>query len=900
MMQGIERNFRRHASAIIVAFGAALAFAPMWATAQDKPAAKPADAASPAAKAPDKPAETGPWLWQAEDVMVPKGQVTEAVPAEMRRLFKVIDDDAAQGKKALQVAVDKRLIRLTDPKKGVTPIPIAWSGGLTREQAPPGLYRVTVRMKMTGMLNVIGTGIWFKSAPMASPGLPPMSTIGGRELHGYEFTAEEAYQEFSYLTEVVEPDFVTNRPDRPQPRGALGQGMGGTKSTLEAMINPKPPTPEQEKAAAEQLAKQQAGAMTAFKSGRLSAVLQFMPTVMGGFGRVENSMQSVTVDWIRIEKVAEPAITARQVLPQKLWLRPGDKQEFHVWLHNRSGAAQKADVKLRVTHGLATPIAAGSKTVELKSGEYTVVTMPWDSPAVNLWGCEVTADVAQGGKTISSASDVFSVHANPWAIMNFGGANRSMNPYAAMPHYINYCESFGVTPGDAIKPFPDDPNLPYFTGMSGYATHIAFQKLLADHNRKIGVASFMYLSPLATSHFAEEAYQRKPELFFGRISWSDQADDQWRNSFKDLIDRFVNNKPPPQDPKAYDKYHIEVGVNAANKEIVDGLIDGIIKNMKAVGYDGVRWDGGPIEVRSMERNGVKVGPGSPEADQQLAADELRRMKKEIRAHFPSYTEGNNGVFGGLPSMLYNRKLDPPALETQKPFVAFMEDGSSLMDEGWMNAYGFLDVRNVIKDYFWGARQQTDYCRRAGGFLHTFSPARDGTPYFTQSTLYFNMLVALAGAQYPGKWSCPPASETGMAHFLTRFSELLWDNKLMWLKNAPELVRVDAPHELWWEETAVWRDLPDGKRRYVIPIVNPPTVERFYKNDRFSELAEPIREAIPVEVNLPESFKKGKAWMITAEPRTAAVALESRIEGGKVMFELPELVTFRVVVVEFEK
>lgn len=866
------------------------------------PPVPPAPAAPAAASAPAKPAtQPSSWTYLAHEVMMPGGQVSQGIAPEMRRLYKVVDDPQAKGGKALQVAVDKRLIRIV--LKQFNPITILATPGIPRKDAPPGLYKVTARLKIAGMTRVIGTGIYFDSRPVPQmDGSPYPNT-----LHGYQFQAEDAYQEFSYYTEVVEPEYKIHRPNRERALNAIG-AYPGTKAQVEAMQHPAPPvppTPAEEAKKAEALKKEHDNADRGFAGGSLSSYLAFMPTSMHGFGRVENSLQSATVDWVKIERVSEPAIVVRQVLPQMSWLRAGGEQLFHVWVMNRSGSPQSGEVRVKIVHEIDKSIDVATVPVKLDAGAYQVVDVPWTSPkGVELWGCQVNAEAVQGGKGLSSASEVFSVHTNPWAVMNFGGANRSRNPYYSPPDYRNYMEYFGVTPGDAVKPFPDDPSLPYFTGMSNYMTHIAIQKKFTDHNHSIGVATFMYLSPLATSHVAEETYLRHPEWFFDRIVWSDQADDQWKNNTADMLNRWSNNWGPPTREERpplgnYGFYHIEAGVNGAAKELVDGLIAGVRNNVKYVGYDGVRWDGGPIEVATTERMGIKVGPGAGK-EGEYTAGELRRMKKEIRAEFPLYTEGNNGVFGGMVANLYNRKLEVPALKKDSPFVAFLEDGSSLMDEGWMNAYLFVDPRNICKDYFWGARQQADACRRAGGFFHSFSPARDGAPYFTQSTLYYNMLVALAGGQYPGLFTCPPASESGLSHFLTRFSELLWDNKLMWLKEAADQIRVDAPHELWWEEEVMWKDLADGRRRYVIPLVNPPTVERFYRNDRFSELPEPIREPIPVEVKIPEGFKTGRAIMLTCEPKTAAVPLEARVEEGKLAFDVPELVTFRVVVVEFSK
>ena len=166
-------------------------------------------------------------------------------------------------------------------------------------------------------------------------------------------------------------------------------------------------------------------------------------------------------------------------------------------------------------------------------------------------------------------------------------------------------------------------------------------------------------------------------------------------------------------------------------------------------------------------------------------------------------------------------------------------------------------------------------------------------------MYYTHLVALAGAQYPGQWSCGAGSETGLAQFLTRYSEFLWDNKLMWVQDAGKQIRVESPTELWWEEVVVARDLPDGRHRMVIPLMNPATVDRFLR-DQFSELPEPLREPFAVEVKVPAGYKSAKVFMLSEEPRTSCTPLKSSVDAGVVRFEVPELILWRVLVVEFEK
>jgi hypothetical protein len=840
----------------------------------------------------------GVWKYIAHEVRLPASAAAGAkladVPESLRRLYRVVDDAQAEGGKALEVRVDKRLIR-----DGA--IPILRTPGLTRAQAPVGLYRVTARLKLSGMLNVIGTAIHFASAP------PPGKREPGRyedpTLHGYQFKQADTWEEFSYLVEVIEPDFLTDRPVRLDPQGALGS-FPGTKERWGRLKAGTEPTPtqkwqqERDKFRTDEPRRKQA--LAAWDKGTLWADLTLLDTPVKGYGRTLNSMQAIAVDWVRIERLAAPAtLTVRQVLPQKAWLRPGDEQVFHVWLHNRTGADAKGELRLRVMHGLTSVVQVAAQPVELAAGKYAVVDVPWrPAKGQDLWGCRVVAELAADGAVRSQADEVFSVHENPWAVMNFGGPNRERNPYRQRPYYRNFVESFGVTPGDSVEPWPIDANLPYFTGMSNYLTHVDHQRYLVQHNRTVGVASFMYLCGNGSGLPVQECYQQHPEWFGDRIRWSDQAEDLARDNRKRMLD--IWNADGQFDFKQFNDLHLEALPNGWFDEFVRRMTDGIVRNMTYIGYDGVRWDtSGGVNVMSYTRMGVKAGTGETAKDAALSAERMRKLRADVRKVAPQYTEGFNGTPAGLEVGFQRRGEKTPDVDSHPAFRAALEGGGSLMDEGWLGAIIYTDPRNVIKDYFWAARNECDGARRVGGFFHTFTPMRDGTPYFSSSIIYHCLLVMLAGAQYPGPWACTPGSDTGMAQFATRFSEFLWDNKLMWLRDAGKLVRVDCPTELWFDETAVWRDLPDGRRRYVIPIVNPPTFDRFLR-DRFGELPEPVKTPFTVEVMLPAGFTGAKAWMLSAEPTTAVVPLKATVGAEAVSFQVPGLTIYRVIVVEFEK
>ena len=136
----------------------------------------------------------------------------------------------------------------------------------------------------------------------------------------------------------------------------------------------------------------------------------------------------------------------------------------------------------------------------------------------------------------------------------------------------------------------------------------------------------------------------------------------------------------------------------------------------------------------------------------------------------------------------------------------------------------------------------------------------------------------------------------MGAFATRFSEFFWHAELQPLEDAADLILVDAPADIWLAEAVVQQQLKD-RLRYVIPLLNPPVVERLRRN-KVNELPPPIDEAFPVEIATPEGTTRAEAWMLTWEPRVEAVPLKADVAGGTCTVMFPELKIFRTLVVEF--
>lgn len=828
-------------------------------------------------------------VWLAEQLDY-KGTVKSYPEDEQRRigrLFKLAEDDDAaaredlglevktaadrEPRKTLQMQLDRKRVREEDFQ-------------LFNTEAlalPVGTWRVTVRMKFIGMLGVLGTPIWVKVN----------GTSRRVEWRGYQFQDQEEYQKFTFTFDVIEPDLATGRPTLYGATSPFGGSPGRwiqREPALAAMRRHLRGeyTPEEIKERKEKLRR--------MGTPRVSLAMGFGKTrrvVTGAEDTPDNTIHSVTVDYIKLEPEPMPAVEAREVLVLKRWMIPGQSQLFRVWLANRGGKKEPVTLNLYLERGLDDRRKIDTREVTLDKGRYRTESIAWKSaPDQPLWGYAVVAEVVKDGRIISSARDVFTVQTDNFAVKILGGAGT--------PNYANHVEVFGCTPGDCARIILDDVEEPYKTGMSGYVTTAHAQRAACQWNDEVGVGTFMYLFPGYTENHGARLYIKHPEWFVGRLNYSDEAYRVNDTAHKIIRETYAKTRREP-DMKELKTFHLEGPLSFHDPKLADQVTDQMIKVMKYIGYTGIRWDGGPMPVYTRNVLGERLVANRQEA-MELSAKQFARMKQRIKdAGFPYFINGYNGDTFGYTNIIHSLTAEQKPPREFPQFVEMMKGGGLLMDESFAGAVGYRDPANIIHNYYRAHCQMVAACRSVGGHMEGFPPNWRGKGLLTGTDIYWHVLTVAAGAHIPAQYPPLPWSDDGLAHFVTRYCEFVWDNQLRPLRDAEKKIRVEAPHALWYNEGAVYRELPD-RCRWVISIVNPPPVERFLKF-RFGELPEPILDPFEMRLQRPAGYKGAvRAVMLTCEPRTDAVKLRPTADGDEVKMAIPELKLFRVIVVEFMK
>ncbi|MBU4212167.1 MAG: hypothetical protein KKD33_06250, partial [Verrucomicrobia bacterium] len=408
------------------------------------------------------------------------------------RSYKLAEDEDTETKKALAIKLNKQFVQKGDfwvlktPRLGVLDI---------------GTYRVTVRMKVQGMLSSLGSAVVIQAGNQT------------REVWMNEFPEVNVYREFSLDFDSRESDLITKR-DAEQYFWRFGNVyLGGgvrlkeelpeideqlqrnekprldrfsywlAQHYLAGLTTNLPPEndpnrkaivkSETQKFAAiikQEILKSEGRALEFKKDakdhplpeqvvtwinqhGRLQpdgTVLIYFPLNITGKGVFKSSrgpttpqptLRLLTVDWIKIEKLPEPDnIVVREVDCRRAWCQPGETQIISTWLHNRSGKDQTNKFRLLLRTGLNREETLLEKNFTIKQGAYERLEWPWQIPTnQHLWGQTVVAQILKADQVVSEERTWFALHPSPVAVMIHDRANaaRFLHPYAQRPPQVN-------------------------------------------------------------------------------------------------------------------------------------------------------------------------------------------------------------------------------------------------------------------------------------------------------------------------------------------------------------------------------------------------------------------------------------------------------------------------------
>jgi hypothetical protein len=724
-----------------------------------------------------------------------RGALAIVADVDALSIRRVPDKDGKENavSSALQQRVGRRAIAKNTLIVARTPL-LVWAA------IEPGVYRVSARIKFDGDTGVIGTPIQLSVNLHSRIAI----AVASRNFSATDLVAPGEYQTISFLYEVS-PD----GDKRLAPREARSPW------TAYKWLDEVYPDCEPVKAAAAEKRTPAQG---------LVITLSLPKTKMlSKEGMPPNSLRWVRLDSIALEKV-EPArsITVRAVRPEKIWLRPGQQNSFTVHLENFSTADHKRTLAVILERGLAARTTIHTVDVELPAGQAKTVSIPWKTTKDTAWfGYKVIAEIRQGDQIESAAHDYFQVHPRNYDVHIAGSRTRAVDPFRHREKYTNVTEVFAATPGDMTRILPKGDA--WTSGMSGGNVVYTYKMVRAatNHNRKHGIQTIMYLygggtgAPTMDMHMAHPEWIRhkvvSTDPLYAAMSARDDEVAQWDWEKKGLIPNQEKGNP-----------RIEQLVNhrfpALQKQIESQLLAFIDKT----GYGGVRFDvtmlstaPGNLTILGTEST---VEIKDPMAH---AAKNFNSLRAAIEAKYPHFEWGANMDSYQYLDTITERTAPVKPAKSYPEFIDFCRAHGMVEDEGTMSAPFYDHYMNRWEDAWYFMNLKRAICRKHGGGIYQlFSPHRDGTGHFNHDDIYFTAMTIASGSHYVGSYAPPPYSEDSMGAFAMRFSEFFWNEKLRPADDAENLIFVDSPAELWYAEGVTQMDI-GAKRRYVVPLLNPP-------------------------------------------------------------------------------
>jgi len=137
-----------------------------------------------------------------------------------------------------------------------------------------------------------------------------------------------------------------------------------------------------------------------------------------------------------------------------------------------------------------------------------------------------------------------------------------------------------------------------------------------------------------------------------------------------------------------------------------------------------------------------------------------------------------------------------------------------------------------------------------------------------------------------------------AQFATRYSALVWDiDRVKPLPEPDKRISVTSAAPVWWKELACVRQAPNGKRQYVIHLINPPVQERIY-TDATNRVPAPMG-GVRVTLKTDKGGKVSRAFLLSADPVTHQDVLPVAARHGRASVTVPRLHFWSIVVFECE-
>jgi len=569
---------------------------------------------------------------------------------------------------------------------------------------------------------------------------------------------------------------------------------------------------------------------------------------------------------------AAPKIT--DVRSEKVCYRPGQTAMFRITLSNAGEIAAKGRLVVDVLHGLDEREPVGSQPVALEAKTQKQLEFTWPVPSGRKWGHEVRARLlGSDGRLLSELSETFTVGHNPWEVGHYrtlfgirGCKNSGRIEKVLMPGfrnaYVTCIEAYSWQPSVFDEMSPDMET--WVSGQGNYREGKEDWQYLVRLAHQNGMSVVTYIQSISYGVCGLEFVRRHPR-------WMPFTKDGnmvgWFN-----VDKLALAHADPENVKGGTFGGWAVGA-FINTDVGEYWIEEVMRSTEMFGWDGFRSDGTPMPSSGYDYRGDHIDLAGK--DEKARVSWTEHIRRRLRERYPGF------VFG------WNHRVHTRDWKVLEPsFHAAYAKGSYMLWEGFRGSPQPTSPLHDWKKMVEGLHRECEWIAEHGGFSHVGWMA---------SNRYLEAIVSACGAQVD-TWSVV----SPYRRFEVRYGGYLWDNALARVAEPDRLVSVKCPPhptpgaELWWRDFVWQRDIPSGKRRLIIHLINQPAGT----DDAWNDSPPAPLKSIEVSFRVPRERAARVFWLSPDNGEGFSQDLEVVRRGDFAVVTIPQLVVWDVIVAEF--
>ncbi|HEY3397600.1 MAG TPA: glycoside hydrolase family 66 protein [Armatimonadota bacterium] len=617
--------------------------------------------------------------------------------------------------------------------------------------------------------------------------------------------------------------------------------------------------------------------------------------------KVDASAPQLTVEKLSLRPL--PGVGLGVVWPGKIMYKRQEDAQGLVAVYNGTAQPQAVTLRLALESDLQRRRSLGDVPVKLAPGERREVPVKWNTGA-EQWGFALVATLADAaGKTLDEGREYFSVSDNMWAVgitqqqrgsnvPNGPGPNPSspvsqiqqaedqLAAVLAKPqppvywNYTNYAEYYAWAPEDFFNLAPSTDH--WYSGTGNYTMSKRHLQLAIQYLHRRGMRAETYTNPFVIGYGSEKIFEKHPEWF------AYQADGQLALSSYYEKKLEIGEHLTTEGPWGLQlsPYALLTNINASRLDVIEQHVQQLVKSHYMFGWDGVRFDNAVYPAFGYDWQGHKIDGGSPARKDQIEAQAWRYLRQRLQQELgPIFAVGTNDDYEF-------RGRNPGAWDE------VCKNGGLLMEEVPRSSYSPLSVNNRWVDYIARYHEAGEAVRALGG--HHLTIGFDMK--YPVDHLYSNVLTYVDRTHPYANINSDDLPLGNYAAFITRYSALYWDvEHVKLLPDAEQRVKVAASGPVWWKDYACVRQTPEGKRQYLINLVNPPAQERIY-SDPTNKVRAPLQN-VAVSLTLQAGDQITAAYLLSADPTMTRTALPLTRAGNAVSVTVPTVWFWSLVVFE---